>query len=317
VERFEGNSGLAVLFGVTGIFIVAIATFAAVGVATQFTTLTRASAAFVVYSVCAMAASGLFLIYAAREASAYFVVDDERITRRTWGYAKAIAWHDIVREREYHPGGSKGKAGMSWRCILYDGQGRRLAIPFRWVADGLRLHALVESRLASVRAAELRDLAQHGGRIRPGLQSGIVLLTCITPLFLLAGLTTFDAAGAALMPPDQGRKNLAILCLVISPFLLLMSAELITRRLEITTSGLALRSLFLDRSIAFASVDSIAVKVVDAEHQVVSRVTVRGNDGQKIAFNSEMPGFRAVLELVRLRAGAKACVSAVDDPDFA
>ncbi len=93
-------------------------------------------------------------------------------------------------------------------------------------------------------------------------------------------------------------KSLALCCRLSSRC---SSAELISRKLEITASGLTLRSFFLDRSIPFAGVDSISVKVIDHEQQVVSRVTIRGTDGQKIAFDSDMPCYRAVLSLLRSR----------------
>ncbi len=118
MERFEGNRRLAVLFGVTGVFLVACAMVVAIGVVPRFASLTGATAALVVYTVGALYGSGLFMLYAAREASASFVVDDEGITRRAWGHLTTLAWRDIVREREFHPTGSKGKAGMGWRCIL-------------------------------------------------------------------------------------------------------------------------------------------------------------------------------------------------------
>ena len=73
MERFEGNRGLAALFGVTDVFLVACATVVAIGVVPRFASLTGATAALVVYTVGALCGSALFMLYAAREASASFV----------------------------------------------------------------------------------------------------------------------------------------------------------------------------------------------------------------------------------------------------
>ena len=69
----------------------------------------------------------------------------------------------------------------------------------------------------------------------------------------------------------------------------------------ITADGIALESLFLNRSIPFAQVESISVKVIDAEEPGVERLTVRGSDGQKIALDSSTPCYRSVLGLLRSR----------------
>jgi hypothetical protein len=153
VERFEGNRGLALRFGATAVFLMAVATVPAVAGALRFASLTGANAALVVFSVGFLCAMGLLLLYAARDASAFFVVDEEGITRHAWGRTTALAWRDIVREREFHPTLFKGAADVSWRWVLYDRHGRKLIIPVRWLEMGPRLSALVEPHLASLRAA--------------------------------------------------------------------------------------------------------------------------------------------------------------------
>jgi hypothetical protein len=98
----------------------------------------------------------------------------------------------------------------------------------------------------------------------------------------------------------------------------ILGVDLISRELTITADGLSLRSLFLDRWIPFAGVESISVEVPEADGNelLTERATVRGH-GQKIVLDSGMPGYRAVLDLLRKRASAHPGVSAVDDPELA
>jgi hypothetical protein len=316
VERFEGNRGLALRFGATAVFLMAVATVPAVAGALRFASLTGANAALVVFSVGCLCAMGLLSLYAARDASASFVVDEEGITRHAWGRTTALAWRDIVREREFHPTLFKGAADVSWRWVLYDRHGRKLIIPVRWLEIGPRLSALVEPHLASLRAAELRELARRGGQFRPGLKMGLALLACIIPVVLLTALSPSAPTGAGALRQDSDRKPLMIFCLVVSAVLVVLGAELISRKLAVTNSGVTLRSLFLNRSIPFGSVKSITVKLIDPEEQIVRRAILHSCDGQKISFDSDVPCFRTLLELIRERAGHKAYGSVAADPDF-
>jgi hypothetical protein len=316
VERFDGNRGSALLFGATAVFLMAVATVPAIAGASYFANLTGAYAALVIFSVGVLCTTGLLLLYAARDVSAFFVVDEEGITRHAWGQTTALAWRDIVREREFHPTLLKGAADVSWRWVLYDCHGQKLAIPVRWVENSLRLSALVEPHLASVRASELRKLARHGGHFRPGLKMGVIVLGCIIPVVLLIALTPPAPAGVGTLRQDLDRKPLKVFCLVVSTVLALLSVEFISRKLTVTTSGLALRSFVLNRSIAFGSIESITVKPIDPEEQIVRRALVRGCDGQKISFDSDVPCFRALVELIRERAGQKAYGSVAAAPDF-
>ena len=274
------------------------------------------TAAAGIFGLGSLGAAGLFLLYAAREAGARFVVDNDGISRRAWGRATAVAWRELVRVQEFHATGFKGKGGASGRCVLHDVAGRRLAIPFPWVIDGSRLRALLEPHLGIVREAELRELARHGGRFRPDRAAGFVVLSFMTPMFLICGLAIFDPAGAGGAPQSQDRIYFEVFCLAAAPFLALLGVELISRELAITPDGLTLRSLFLDRSIPFTRVESISVKVQNPEEPVEERAKVRGSDGQKIAFDSGMPDYRAVLSLLRSRSGAKLSGSTANDPEF-
>jgi hypothetical protein len=295
--------------------VLALVAFVIVQAAPQLPTLTLISGAAAVFGLGASGAAGLLPLHGAREASASFVIDDERITRHTWGQATELAWRDVVRLQEFHATGSNGKTGPSGRCVLFDVKGRRLAIPFPWVPDGPRLCALLEPHLARLREAELCELTRRGGRFRPDRRAGILLLTCGTPMLLICGLTTFDSGGAGRAQWAATRPYVGALLVAAAVVIALLGTELISRELVITADSLALRSLFLDRSIPFARVESISVKVIDAEQPGIERLTVRGNDGQTIALDSGVPCYRAVLHLLRSRAAAKACLlTALPEP---
>ena len=145
------------------------------------------------------------MLYAAREAGASFVVDDQRVARLTCGQTTAIDWHDLVRLDEFSTTTAKAKAGARGRCVLYDAKGRRVAIPFPWMEDGKRRLGVPvpEPRFTLLREAGMRDLARHGGRFRPDIKAGILVLTVMTPMFLICGLTMFDSAAPGLVELGQ------------------------------------------------------------------------------------------------------------------
>ena len=133
------------------------------------------------------------------------------------------------------------------------------------MSDGRRLRPLLEPRLAILREAELRDLARHGGRFRLEAKAGVLVLTFMTPMFLICGIITFDSATPGLVELSQRWPYAGILLIAASAGLALLGAELVSRELVITADGIALESLFLNRAISFAEVESISVKVIDAE----------------------------------------------------
>ena len=96
-----------------------------------------------------------------------------------------------------------------------------------------------------------------------------------------------------------------------------MGAELISRELVVTADGIAIESLILNRSIPFAQVESISIKVIDAEEPGVERLTVRGTNGQKITLDSSVPCYRTVLGLLSSRAAPRGWARPAHDPDFA
>ena len=317
MERYEGNPGLVFLFGLTGVSLLGLIGFVFTQAAPQFATFTPLQAACGVFELVGMVAAGLFMLYSARQAGAYFVVDDEGIARHAWGRTTAIAWRDIVLLREINASGPKGKGNTPWRCVLHGEGGQRLAIPFRFMADGPRLCARLEPHLAPLRAADLRDLSQNGRRIRPGRVVGIVVLTVMVPMFLLAGLAALDPDLRKGIEQTLGMRVLAAIAIAGAPALAVLGAEHFSRELSVTPEGLALRSLFLNRSIPLARVASISVKVTDAEAPGTERATIRGDNGQKIAIESGMPGYRAILDLLHSRAGAKGKrFPTSNDPDF-
>ena len=161
VERFEGNSGLGFLFGLTGGLLLGLVAYVCAGAANQFATFSLMTTACGVFGQASLIAASLLLVYRAREAAATFDVSDQGIKRWAWGRTTAISWRDLVGMKEFNATGDKGKVGASERCVLYGRGGERLAIPFRFVVDGSRLRARIEPHLVPLRAEELDNLAQE------------------------------------------------------------------------------------------------------------------------------------------------------------
>jgi hypothetical protein len=69
------------------------------------------------------------------------------------------------------------------------------------------------------------------------------------------------------------------------------------------------------RSLYYSSL-SIKIRVTDAEQPVMERAVIRGSDGQSIAIESSLPGYRAILSLLRSRSGVKSTSARIDDPEF-
>jgi hypothetical protein len=315
-ERFEGNDGLATGLGFTAVFLWGMIAFVAVQAAPQFSGFSPAAVACAFYWIASFGAAGLFLLRSAAELGASFVVDDEGITRLSWAGKTFLAWREIERLEESHAIWPKGEVGRSGRCVLFGPDGRRIVIPLPSGSDGERLRGRLEPHLVSVRAAEFGALARHGGRFRPYRTTGFVVLAAIAPLCLVAGWAAFDPAGPGRGQPDAVLALIGYFSLAAATVLAMLGVELISREFTVTPDGLAVRSLILNRSIPFDWIASIAVEMTESEEVFTEHATIRGDGGQTIEFDSSMPGYRAVLDLVRLRAGANAGVTAVDDREF-
>jgi hypothetical protein len=215
-------------------------------------------------------------------------------------------WRDLSRCEELNTIGSLAELGRWERVVLYGTLGQPLTIRFRFVADGPRLRSRLEPHLAPLRERELAEVAEHGKCIRPARTEGIVFLAIIAPALLLFGLSMIDLAGLSRAERTVRPYVPGVLCLAAIPFFVVLGIEMISRELTLTTDGLTLRGLLLNRSIPFQNVASITVKIIEnGRHRIGERATVRSHDGQFIAITSSMPGYCAVLDLLRTRASGK------------
>lgn len=317
MERFDGDHGMAAVCVVTSALLIGLIALVLVLAYPQFPDFTPAAAAAGIFLLGGLAAAALFLLHAARDFAANILVDDERITRLAWEWSTSIAWRDLVRVEETYTTSPKQPGGVApGGCILRDAAGRCIRIRFQFVENGLRLRDRLEPYLVPLRAAEVDRLARDGGQFRPGRTIGFAVLTCIAPMFLVGGWSAFDLDIAGRGAPAGNLVYVGYVALVASTLLVLLSVELISQELRVTTDGLRLRSLFRDRTIPFDRVASIAVNVTENEGHISERATIRGDDGQEIAIESMLPGYRAIVELVRSRVGSKVCNGPADDPEF-
>jgi hypothetical protein len=316
LERFEGNHGQAALLGLSGVLMLAGIPIVLILAAPEFSTLTLLSVAALVFCLGGCGAAGVFLLHGAREASASYVVDDEGITRCAWGRMIVLAWGDLVQVEDYGGSGSKGQAGPSGRCVLHGVDGQRVAITYSCVANAQGLLDRLEPHLVAMRQKQLLSLARHGGKFRPGWRSGMMVLTCMAPLFLIDSLPLLFSVGPGSSDIPLNQKCVGFLFVAAGPVLALLGLELVSRKLTVTADGLALQSLFLNRSISFMQVESIVVKVLGSGEPITERAKIQGDDGRSITIDSSMTGYRAVLDLLRRRCGAKRCGVPGNDPEF-
>ncbi len=145
-----------------------------------------------------------------------------------------------------------------------------------------------------------------------------MMMATMVPIFLVGGLSGLNLAGSGRVDDSPAVWYLSVLAVAASPLLAMLSLELISRKLTVNPTGLALWSIFLRRSIPFSSVDSIDVKRgQDVDGPSIERARIHAIDGQTISLDSTMPGYRAVVELARKGVDAKACRDGVTDPEFA
>jgi hypothetical protein len=121
---------------------------------------------------------------------------------------------------------------------------------------------------------------------------------------LIGGLGSFE----------QGRSDhfegsrmsamvLGALFAAAAPVLALLGLELCSRVLTFSDSGIALRSLFLNRRIPIDGVESVTLwSSPDDPPREVAKI--RGND-QSITIYCDTPGYREVLAMVRARSGVE------------
>jgi hypothetical protein len=318
MERFEGNHGLAVILGFTGLLMLCFVAWLVCHVVVEANTFTLVMASVVIYCMGGVSAAGLFVLWFAREIGASFVLDDQAITRHAWGQTTVLQWREIVRFNELNAIGFKGPSNMFGRLFLYGSDGRRVTIRYHLLPDGSQLRARLEPRLAPLRDAELREIAKHGRSFRTERTTGILVMTCMVPMFLFGGLGGLDRAKNGSPVHKNGLECISLMFIGASPLLAILGSELISRRLILTSNALELRSLFLRRSIPFSRVESIDVKTNQSDEGFgFERAKIRAEDGQSITLESTMPGYRPVLELLRKHVDAKAHVYQLPDPELA
>jgi hypothetical protein len=318
MERFEGRQDLAFVAGLTGALLLAGIVFVISLAWPQLHTFTMTQAVAGLFGMGGFGAAAVFLLWVAREMSASYAVDDRAIMRHTWGRTVVLPWCDLESCEEQGPIELKTNANAFGRLVLRSGDGGRLTIRSHFLAEGVRLRARLEPQLAPLRDLDLRDIAKHGRSFRPTRTVGILVLTCMFPMFLIAGLTGVDLSGSGGFEGDRALWYIGLIGIAASPLLAILGVELTSRKLTISPEGVALRSLFLNRSIRFANIESIDVKAIQsADEPGIERAKIHGTEGQSITLDSSMPGYRPVIELARSHAAAKIRRGLLEDPEFA
>lgn len=293
MERYHGTYGLAALVGFFGIAILALVIFVTGQALTQLVAaglLTQVAGIFWRFTFLALS---LIFLHVARVLGATYLVDDCGITQRILGRRTTIAWADLVHFEET----LSTEFGAPARYKLFAHDGRRIVIPFSSLADGARL----EKDLAPLRERNLRDLASYGRRCRPDRAIGLAVLGFIAPMFCLGGQATFEQVSSGQVALSRTSAMLLGGLLVATGLVLaILGVERISRVLTVSTAGIALRSLFLDREIPFDRVQSITLRLVGEEPRC-EYAKIRG-DKLSITICSDMTGYRELVSLVGSRS---------------
>jgi TRAP-type C4-dicarboxylate transport system permease small subunit len=296
MERYHGNSGLAVLVGFIGVAFFAIAIWVTSQVAPELARanlLTLAEGIFLFFTFLGM---GLLCLFAADSLGASYRLDDRGITRRSFLRETTIDWSDLDCFDERF----SAETGTQYRYNLYAVGGRRISIATSCVADSDRLRDRLEPHLVPLRERAAPVLAKSGRTWHPDRTTGLVVLGFIAPLFLIAGLHALLGLPGLARDGKTIAPVLGVLFAAAALLLAVLGVELIARVLTVSSSGIAVRSLFLDRKISFGSVDSVTLRM-DIDAPRYERAKIRG-DGRSITIYSNMPGYHDVIDLVRSRS---------------
>ncbi len=228
-------------------------------------------------------------------------MDDRGITRRLLGRETTIAWSDLDRIDET----GSIQAGAQGRCVLFADDGRRrIVIPFAFLANGDQLRDQLEEHLAPLRARLLQKIAERGQIYRPGRTVGLMVLCFIAPMFLVGGLGSFEQGRSGHVEGSRmSAMVLGALSAAAATALAVLGLEWLSRVLTFSDSGIALRSLFLNRQIPFDRVESITLRF-EGDSPPGEVAKIRGND-QSITMHSDTLGYRQVLAMVRSRSGVE------------
>ncbi len=296
MERFHGNSGLAALVGIIGVAFFAIAIWVTGQVAPELAKASLLTLAEGIFLFFTFLGTGLLCLFAADSLGASYRLDDRGIARRSLLRATTIEWSDLDHFDEMF----SAETGTQYRYNLYAGDGRRIIIAMSCVADSDRLRNRLEPRLAPLRERAAPVLAKFGRSWHPDRTTGLVVLGFIAPLFLIGGLHALIGLPGLARDGHTIAPVLGALFAAAALVLTVLGVELISRVLTVSDSGIAVRSLFLDRRITFGSVDSVTLRM-DPDAPRYERAKIRG-DGRSITIYSNMPGYRDVMDLVRWRS---------------
>jgi hypothetical protein len=300
MDRYHGNYGLAVLLGLLGVAILTLVIWVSSQAALQLAKADFLSLATGIFLFLTFLSAGVSCLFAAGLLGSSYLVDDRGITRRSLRRATIIAWADLDRFEEVF----SNESGTQVRYRLYAADGRRILIPLSYLADGDRLRTRLEEYLAPLRERASRELAKSGRHWRPDRTAGLLVVGFMAPLFILGGLRFGDQGWPGRVEGSQTFARLfGALCVAAGPVLVVLGAELISRVLSVTGSGIALRSLFFDRKIVFGRVESVTLRMM-GDAPGYEQAKIRG-DGRAITIDSNMTGYREVMELMRSRSGVE------------
>lgn len=228
--------------------------------------------------------------------SAKIEIDSLGLTRRSFRGTERVLWSEIESFSTYK---------ISYESIdLYRKDGTRFVLIPSVYASGDELEAKIYEGLAPVRTKMLERWRNEGATLKKPLMATFIGLAA---LIWMAGIFCCSAVLALYQDHGVSGSNLfqsigAGIFLAFGALLLWLLLYALNHRIEISKSGIAIKSLNFQKTIPFDEIQSITTKEVVTKDNSIQITTVRGKDKNNIKLSLTIPNYLMILELLREKA---------------
>ncbi len=228
--------------------------------------------------------------------SAKIEIDSLGVTRRGFRGTERVLWSEIESFSTYK---------ISYESIdLYRKNGTRFVLIPSVYSSGDELEAKIYERLAPVRAKMLERWRSEGATLKKPLMATFIGFAA---LIWVAGIFCCSAVLALYQDHGVSGSNLfqsigAGIFLAFGALLLWLLLYALNHRIEISKSGIAIKSLNFQKTIPFDEIQSITTKEVVTKDNSIQITTVCGKDNKSIKLSLAIPNYLMILELLREKA---------------
>ncbi len=228
--------------------------------------------------------------------SAKIEIDSLGVTRRSFRGTERVLWNEIESFSTYK---------ISYESIdLYRKDGTRFVLIPSVYTSGDELEAKIYEGLAPVRTKMLERWRNEGATLKKPLMATFIGLAA---LIWMAGIFCCSAVLALYQDLGVSGSNLfqsigAGIFLAFGALLIWLLLYALSHRIEISKSGIAIKSLNFQKTIPFDEIQSITTKEVVTKDTSIQITTVCGKDNKKISLSLAIPNYLMILELLREKA---------------